>query len=548
MIAFRPYLSVLLLMLCASLAWGQTTFSLEVSAGINPVTVGYNWSSVQDCVGPDGAGKVTCFYQDGVRKSETHWENQVLHGELRTWHPNARLKESATVDHGLLTGTSMQYWENGKPRAVADWQKGMLHGQLKVYDEDGNLTQQSNWREGLMEGELLAFHPNGEVVARYQMQADKPVDKIETFYPSGKKQTLVNLVNHLPEDTVYTYHENGQVAAWEIYRKGNREHLSKSFYADGTPASIFHWKGGEVHGSVTMYYPSGQKKSKVIYELGEPIGPARYWTESGAVTTVYPGSKDRQKAKIYNDAGQLIQEKYYEGLEQTGFRVFSYDATGRLEGYATFDMDENLDGLTTRYLGDGGYEEVRFRDDVKDGPSTLYWAKDRVRTESVYRGGLLVGEQKQYHENGTLFAITEFNEGQRHGRAATFHENGRPASTAKYVKGLRVGVYQSWHPNGKNHESGEYKMGFKIGEWFNYFDDGKLNLQAEYDRKGYLKAPAQTFNREGKLIARTRDEGDLRYHESLDEEGSAYRRMILQRGEGEYTLLRIENFEDGEWR
>ena len=93
-----------------------------------------------------------------------------------------------------------------------------------------------------------------------------------------------------------------------------------------------------------------------------------------------------------------------------------------------------------------------------------------------YKNGKLNGEFKEFFENGSLFQIGTFKNGDMK-NIKVFYENGN----LKFEQNLKnkKGKYRGYYPNGQLEAEGEVFQGDEIGLWKYYNEEGNL-LKTEY--------------------------------------------------------------------
>ena len=100
----------------------------------------------------------------------------------------------------------------------------------------------------------------------------------------------------------------------------------------------------------------------------------------------------------------------------------------------------------------------------------------QVKSIENFKNGKLNGEFKEFFENGSLFQIGTFKNGDMK-NIKVFYENGN----LKFEQNLkdRKGKYRGYYPNGKLEVEGEVFQGDEIGLWKYYNEEGNL-LKTEY--------------------------------------------------------------------
>ena len=100
----------------------------------------------------------------------------------------------------------------------------------------------------------------------------------------------------------------------------------------------------------------------------------------------------------------------------------------------------------------------------------------QVKSIENFKNGKFNGEFKEFFENGSLFQIGTFKNGDMENVKA-FYENGN----LKFKQNLkdRKGKYRGYYPNGMLEVEGEVFQGDEIGLWKYYNEEGNL-LKTEY--------------------------------------------------------------------
>ena len=100
----------------------------------------------------------------------------------------------------------------------------------------------------------------------------------------------------------------------------------------------------------------------------------------------------------------------------------------------------------------------------------------QVKSIENFKNGKLNGEFKEFFENGSLFQMGTFKNGDMK-NIKVFYENGN----LKFEQNLkdRKGKYRGYYPNGHLEAEGEVFQGEEIGLWKYYNKEGNL-LKTEY--------------------------------------------------------------------
>ena len=111
------------------------------------------------------------------------------------------------------------------------------------------------------------------------------------------------------------------------------------------------------------------------------------------------------------------------------------------------------------------------------------YKNEQVKSIENFKNGKLNGEFKEFFENGSLFQIGTFKNGDMK-NIKVFYENGN----LKFEQNLkdRKGKYRGYYPNGILEVEGEVFQGDEIGLWKYYNEEGNL-LKTEYKNQKFKK-------------------------------------------------------------
>ena len=101
----------------------------------------------------------------------------------------------------------------------------------------------------------------------------------------------------------------------------------------------------------------------------------------------------------------------------------------------------------------------------------------QVKSIENFKNGKLNGEFKEFFEDGKLFQIATFKNGDMK-NIKVFYKNGN----LKFEQNLkdRKGKYRGYYPNGKLEVEGEVFQGDEIGLWKYYNENGSLSSEGMY--------------------------------------------------------------------
>ncbi|NPA35254.1 MAG: toxin-antitoxin system YwqK family antitoxin [Chlorobi bacterium] len=150
---------------------------------------------------------------------------------------------------------------------------------------------------------------------------------------------------------------------------------------------------GLKNGTWTAYYPSGKIKYKVTFKSGKPIGPAKFYYDSGILSEEGYWNIDHWEGNYhyYHPNGQLAYDWNYDKKgKRTGEQKYYYEnggikytgiwnngkTTGSLKMY-----DENGKLIAERI-----YENGKFARSVTPDRDTFYMAKNKTHKTGTFNG------------------------------------------------------------------------------------------------------------------------------------------------------------------
>lgn len=181
---------------------------------------------------------------------------------------------------------------------------------------------------------------------------------------------------------------------------------------------------GRRHGLWQKKYPhSDQLRYQGQFEHGKEIGIFKFYkkesgTQPAASRTYFPG-KDSVLMRYYNADGFIISE-------------------GHL-------IDKKREGLWKYYFEKPGQQLMMtetYKNDVLDGPKTVYFENGKVTEKKTYNAGKLEGQKSVYDETGQLRQQYHYTNGILQGHSVVYDYKGRKASEGQYKNGLRDGKWK----------------------------------------------------------------------------------------------------------
>ena len=102
-----------------------------------------------------------------------------------------------------------------------------------------------------------------------------------------------------------------------------------------------------------------------------------------------------------------------------------------------------------------------------------------MKQEEKYSYGKLLNVSSFYLLDGKKIENATFEDG--NGQLYDYYENGNVFSISRYLNGNLEGKYEEFHINGKIAKRGKYSSNNKKGEWFEFSKRGLLKKRIQHD-------------------------------------------------------------------
>ena len=256
-------------------------------------------------------GVTTHYFTNGKVHQTVHYTNNVVNGEVNTFHKNGRLENK-------------EFFILGKHK----------DGECKHYDENGKLSRIHSYKDGNYDGEYIDYFLNGkkQTVATYHMGS--PL-KRTTYFDNGKvKRTYVKTDKKtISED----FNAQGIKIRRQVdikVKNGTQMAERELWYDDGQPHTTeYYGPGFKKNGTFNDWFKNGQLRSEEVFINGKPVSE-KSWTIKGKLVKehYYKEGKLHGTQRRWDDkSGHLIEEENYQlgkkdGLQRewdrnTGFLV-----------------------------------------------------------------------------------------------------------------------------------------------------------------------------------------------------------------------------------
>ncbi len=160
--------------------------------------------------------------------------------------------------------------------------------------------------------------------------------------------------------------------------------------------------------------------NRKIQEKSDDLTLNSFIKEIGSFDSL--GNKTGLWIGYYNNKTVAYKGNYLKGLKDSIWVYYNID--GDIDKIERFEIGRK-NGLTKIYSKGNLYDEINYKNDVKDGKHTHYYTtSNKINFLQEYRNDTLHGEFKLFFENGKLKQHGAFKNGRNIGEWLTFSERG----------------------------------------------------------------------------------------------------------------------------
>lgn len=133
-----------------------------------------------------------------------------------------------------------------------------------------------------------------------------------------------------------------------------------------------------------------------------------------------------------------------------------------------------------------------------------------IRIVYTVQQGVLYGPTNHYNEQGQLFLVENYTDGQLNGLVKAFFPNGKTQYAYQYVNGKKSGQQKLYYRSGQLKQLLFYTADRLTGDNFLYYEDGKLQRHFHFNTDGQRENVWEKFHPNGQLKETiTYDKGTL---------------------------------------
>ncbi len=400
------------------------------------------------------------------------------------------LKSTEILKDGELDGLSVDYFQNGNISESGTYKNGLREGEFKTFVYSGALLKVLPYKADKLHGEVITYYTSGELKQRLQYANGVMEGKLSAFYRNGKPETEAVYVNDKLEGPCTGYHENGKKSFEGSYKADNLDGFWKRYHENGQLSSTETYVAGVNEGEYVAYHDNGKVRFKTNYTKGTASGEVVYFEKNGKPWAIYVFDKNNIRSARFLDASGKELGTSVAKNNKLQLTIYSPYGTKTIEKF---------------------YDEK----------------------------GLQTGTETAYYPNGAVRTVSNFKDGELHGKYTGYFLNGKKDYEYAYDNGTRDGYYQGYHLNGKLASEGWYKAGDITGDWFYYDSHGKLKTKAHY-----IEGNLQGYKEEYYPTGQIRNEqyhhlGWMVDYTQYDTSGRFFHRIELPKLSGPFKLSHL---------
>ena len=338
------------------------------------------------------------------------------------------IKGEGNFVNGMRDGEwKFHFQEQGEARkpidgtcAILNYQNGLLHGKVKVFHPNSTLLLDANFENGWLEGDYISKRDDGLINTKGYLKQHKKDEIWTTYhYKSDQVYRIVRYEDNIQKATLKEYDKDGYLKVDWVDNKDLQQFELYNYYKSEDSLYVKHiqpysWKNMHYY---EYRYGNLVKSREISFDNPDILTQTEYY-KNGQRKSL--GTYVKRKTQVYwqwHESGEMKMEAYYENGKREG-AMYEWDE----EGYVTETIFRNgvqiipntreeqalecscnkpPSEIRTRFMnsiwGYIDYEKVKKR--------TPYYTID----ENVYR--LLYNESVQYYDNrmsGEVAVLRDF--------------------------------------------------------------------------------------------------------------------------------------------
>ena len=106
-------------------------------------------------------GELIQYREDGKIKSKETFVNEEMRGYYEYYNKDGKLRQSGYIKNHKKEGEIISYWENGEVQSIENFKNGLRHGLLKRYTLDRREIMSGQYTNNYRDGDWTWYYSNG---------------------------------------------------------------------------------------------------------------------------------------------------------------------------------------------------------------------------------------------------------------------------------------------------------------------------------------------------------------------------------------------------
>ena len=259
-------------------------------------------------------GKCVFYYENGNKKWEGIYKDDVLGGELKQYEESGDILSIENFKDGDLQG-KFEYFQKGKLREVGNMLDNKKHGEVRAYwpfflfPVGKKLKRIENFKNDIANGEFTEFHANGELLSKVQMDSGLPVGVWKWYHHNSQLKRKIIYVDGSRTKSI-EWNFNGCKVHDQEWTGDIWHGRCKWWNTNGLLVKDYNYRQGKLHGKFIDYYFTGIKRAKGNMKYDRMDGKWTFWYHNGKkeLECECDFGSAVGNAKIYHDNGMLKEE------------------------------------------------------------------------------------------------------------------------------------------------------------------------------------------------------------------------------------------------
>lgn len=432
-------------------------------------------------------GVAVSYFTDGAVERIAHYDEGIVHGEVRVFYPNKKLHGIANFDHGVRHGSAVSYYQDGAKAEEMTYDQGKLVGNLMRYYQNEERSAMIPYEDGRVHGVALEWHKNGALKSarRYMkgvLHSEKGNPAIVVHDEERNMVEVQDFQEGQPVGSHIRYYPNGKESYKVRYRDGKKQGFETFYGRDGKLLGEGEYAMGIPKGKHYRYHENGKLAYLALYDdEGALLEPIVHYSAEGQKIVQYQmvnGVREGVYEEWYENGQLKLHHEYAKG-EYDGEQREYYES-GQQKLAARF-KNAKRDGIYREWYDNGNLKvHTSYRDGEKEGKRLVYFENGTLQFDEQFIANDHDGEQREWYENGQLKFQGAFDKGLKIGHHKSFYEDGSPQMEATYIKGDPDGRIRSFYPNGKPKELLHFSRGKRHGKAEEFYESGQRKTVAHY--------------------------------------------------------------------